>query len=300
MFVATRVGAALSADRRRPARSPQTYKDRARRGKRFPLASKVVKYAQHARTSALVVDRLALVTGTSSGIGHAVADVLLRRGWHVVGAARRPSTIGHDAYEHLQIDLGDARALIGIEERLTTLLGDRALRRVGLVNNAADPGLLGPIAHMDVARLNGIFAVNVNAPLWLMGAFVRLTPSATALRIVNVSSGAAVRGSPGLGAYGSSKAALRMAGLVLAAEIENDAMEKQRRVSIMSYEPGTVDTPMQAYARAQGEDVLPSRDLFLRFAAEGRLVSPAAPAREIADFLESDGGDRFAERRFGV
>jgi len=190
VFVATQVGAALSADRRRPARSPQTYRDRARCRKRFPLASKVVKYAQHARTSVLVVDRLALVTGTTSGIGQAVADALLHRGWHVVGAARRPSTIGHDAYEHLQIDLGDARALTGIEERLTTLL--------------------------------------------------------------------------------------------------------------MSYEPGTVDTPMQAHARAQGEDVLPSRDLFVRFAAEGRLVSPAAPAREIADFLESDGGDRFAERRFGV
>jgi hypothetical protein len=57
---------------------------------------------------------------------------------------------------------------------------------------------------------------------------------------------------------------------------------------------------MQAHARAQTEDTLPSRDLFVRFAADGRLVPPSAPAREIADFLDSDSADRFVERRHGA
>lgn len=244
------------------------------------------------------LDRFALVTGTTSGIGKSVATALLERGWHVLGAARRTSAINHKAYEHVEVDLADVASLSRtLEQRLTNLLVDPGLRRVGLVNNAADPGLLGPIAHFDARRLGGVFAVNVGAPIWLMGVFIRHTPTATPLRIVNVSSGAAVRGFAGLGAYGASKAALRMAGMVLAAEL--DAAD-DRRVSILSYEPGTVDTPMQAHARAQTPDVLPSVELFTGFAAAGRLIPPEAPAQEIAAFLESDGRDRFTERRFGT
>jgi benzil reductase ((S)-benzoin forming) len=249
------------------------------------------------------VDRLALVTGTTSGIGHAVADALLQQGRRVVGVARRPSAIAHTAYEHVQLDLRDSHELADtLDGRLTTRFAERPWRRVGLVNNAADPGLLGPIAHLDVPRLADVFAVNVSAPIWLMGSFVRLTPPGTPLRIVNVSSRAAVLGIAGLGAYGSSKAALRLAAMVLAAELETsrDPALRERRISILSYEPGTVDTPMQANARAQTADVLPSIELFARFAADGHLVPPELPAREIIGFLESDGRERFVERRFGT
>jgi benzil reductase ((S)-benzoin forming) len=188
--------------------------------------------------------------------------------------------ITHAAYEHLQVDLRDIDGLSSaMKSRLTAVLGDRTLRRVGLVNNAANPGLLGPIEHLDTRRLSEVMAVNFSTPVSLMGAFLRLTAPTTRLRIVNVSSGAAV----------------------LAAEIEANADRTQRegRVSILSYEPGTVDTPMQAHARAQTQSTLPSVELFVRFNADGRLMPPSAPAAEIADFLESDSREPFAERRFG-
>src|SRR5512138_32147 len=60
------------------------------------------------------------------------------------------------------------------------------------------------------------------------------------------------------------------------------------------------DTPMQAWARSQPVDLLPSRDLFLRFEAERLLVPPEAPAAEIVSFLESEHVPRFQERRLGA
>ena len=246
--------------------------------------------------------RLAVVTGTTSGIGHAVARTLLEHGWRVLGLARRPSALDHDAYEHARVDLRDIDSLdVALTPRLTTVLAGRSLARIGLVNNAADPALLGPVASLDARQLAGVFATNVAAPIWLMGALVRLAPPALPLRIVNVSTGAAVRAFPGLAAYGSSKAALRMAGMALAAELDTaaDASLRERDVALLSYEPGTVDTPMQVLARSQPTDVLPSRDLFLRFEAERRLVPPAAPAGEIVTFLESERAARFQERRLG-
>ena len=245
----------------------------------------------------MATDRFAVVTGTTSGIGFAVARALVDRGWRVLGIARRPAPIVHDRYEHTQLDLHDIGALdVRVEPRLTSLIRESSFRRIGLVNNAADPGLLGPVAALDARRLPGVLTTNVAAPVWLMGALVRLAPAEARLRIVNVSSGAAVSAFPGLGSYGASKAALRMAGMVLAAECQN---RPGPTVSILSYEPGIVDTPMQAFARSQSNDVLPSRDLFMRFEAEHRLVSPEAPANEIVAFLERDSHEPFIERRLG-
>jgi benzil reductase ((S)-benzoin forming) len=246
---------------------------------------------------------LAIVTGTTSGIGQATARALLDRGWSVLGVARRVSTINHEAYEHARVDLHDVDALDAtLSARLTKLVSDPALDRVGLVNNAADPGLLGPVLQLDPGRLVEVFASNVAAPIWLMGIVVRLAPPEVALRIVNVSSGAAVSGFPGLAAYGCTKAALRMASMVLAAELDNstDAAIRNRKIAILSYQPGIVDTPMHVLARGQPTEVLPSRDMFVRFQAEGRLVRPEAPAGEIVDFLEGSTLERFAEQRLGA
>jgi NAD(P)-dependent dehydrogenase (short-subunit alcohol dehydrogenase family) len=243
---------------------------------------------------------VAVVTGTTSGIGLTVARVLLDHGWRVLGIARRPSEVTHEAYEHMQLDLCDLGALDDrLAPRLTRTAEDASLRRVGLVNNAAHPALLGPVASLDARRLPGVFTANVAAPVWLMSALVRRVPASVSLRIVNVSSGAALRAIPGLAGYSSSKAALRMTGMVLGAELEADEELRNRPISILSYEPGAVDTSMQALARSQPTYVLPSRDLFVRYATEHRLVAPEVPAQEIVAFLESDSSERFSESRLG-
>ena len=51
-------------------------------------------------------ESLAIVTGTSTGIGEAVARQLLGRGWDVIGIARRASPVSHAAHRHVAFDLG--------------------------------------------------------------------------------------------------------------------------------------------------------------------------------------------------
>src|SRR5512146_807855 len=113
-------------------------------------------------------DRFALVTGTSSGIGAAVAKNLLGAGWHVVGIARRTVALGEN-YAHLALDLADVPAAVpAIEREVGERLGARAWQRVGLVNNAA-VGLAGRFQNLDAAELARSFVVNSAIPLWLMG-----------------------------------------------------------------------------------------------------------------------------------
>jgi benzil reductase ((S)-benzoin forming) len=243
--------------------------------------------------------RLALVTGTTSGIGRAVAEALLARRWTVVGLARRDSPFERDGYRHVRLDLADLRGVAaGIERDLVPLLGDRAWARIGLVNNAATPGPLRPLDAIEPADLVRVYALNTAAPAGLMGAVLRHAPPATPVRIVNVSSGAAVRGFGGLAAYGASKAALRMIGMVAAAELdEPPSGMPSRDAAILDYQPGVVETPMQVHARAQSVEDFPWVGIFKEFEARGYAVTPDRPAHEIVTFLESDGQPRFSEKR---
>ena len=132
-------------------------------------------------------------------------------------------------------------------------------------------------------------ALNVAVPLWLMGVVVRLKPQGAQLRVVNLSSGAAHRAVPGLAAYCASKAALRMAGMVVGAETDQAA--------IYSYEPGVVDTEMQRAAREMPLEQFSSGAIFRQYHADGRLAAPELPAADIVKFLESERAERFAEGR---
>src|SRR5215208_71444 len=161
---------------------------------------------------------LAIVTGTSAGIGGSVARLLLEHGWTVIGIARRPAVIDHDRYHHLALDLRRFDTVEdGLRQRAIPLLRQRPAR-VALVNNAASPDLLGAIERTSAAALLDVLAVNTVAPISLIALLSRECDPVTPLRIVNVSSGAAVSAFPGLAAYSSSKAALRTAGMVIAAE----------------------------------------------------------------------------------
>ncbi|MGZ8398635.1 MAG: SDR family NAD(P)-dependent oxidoreductase [Gemmatimonadales bacterium] len=244
--------------------------------------------------------RLAIVTGTSSGIGEKVARQLLQRGWEVIGIARRAGTMDTGGYTHCALDLAAvARLTSALETQIGSRVRDGGLTRLALVNNAADVALLGQVDQLEPAGMLQAYAVNTIAPVLLMGWVLRTAPPRIPVRIVNVSSGAAVEPFPGLGAYGNTKAALRLAGMVLAAELDlRAAGGASSDATVWSYEPGVVATPMQEAVRAASRETVPIVQVFKDLSAQGQLRPADAPATEIVSYLEADGHPRFSEQRF--
>jgi benzil reductase ((S)-benzoin forming) len=243
---------------------------------------------------------VALVTGTSSGIGEAIVLELLKRDWDVIGISRRPVDFNNPAYSHLCIDLADVKSLaIKVEGKLLSIISNPDLGRFALVNNAADVGLLGTIDQIEPTAMLRTYTINTASPVWLMGWLVRNGNPGLVKRIVNVSTGAAVNAYPGFGAYGNTKAALRMAGQVLATELEVLA-QPGTDTSILSFEPGVVDTQMQNDVRSASVETMPMVGFFRQLNEDDLLVHPSGPAGEIADYIESDGHDLFEEQRYGV
>jgi NAD(P)-dependent dehydrogenase (short-subunit alcohol dehydrogenase family) len=160
-----------------------------------------------------------VVTGTSTGIGHGTAKVLVQKGFRVFGSvrtdddARRLSEELGPAFTPLRFDVTDAAAVKAEAARVAATLGQDVL--FGLVNNAgiARPG---PLLYLTIDEFREQLDVNVTGQLIVTQAFAPLlmadrAPSAegaTPGRIVMISSVAGENASPFLGPYNASKFAL--------------------------------------------------------------------------------------------
>lgn len=233
-----------------------------------------------------------LITGTSRGIGAALAALLLQQGARVIGVARSEnrelleiSSESPGSYVHIPGDLQNSENVPTLAERALGYIDFAAATAVTLVNNA---GVLEPIKRLEELEpreVRGHFDVNVTAPLLLLGAFFRLTEDLTIpRRVVNITSGAGSRAYPGWGAYCAGKASLDMVTRV-AAEEQN---RRGTGVRVIGIAPGVVDTQMQETIRASDEVSFPLKEKFLRLKAEGGLYTPENSASLILKAIEDE------------
>lgn len=222
----------------------------------------------------------AIVTGASRGLGEALVAELLERGCHVLGIGRTPpSGRAHDRYRFIRCDLAQTGALTAVIRPAFEAIAAGHPGSVCLINNAATAEQIGVLGCIEPADIAASLAVNLTAPVVLSNLFCRVFDDAIERRIVNVSSGAAQSTLPGEALYCIGKAGLEMLTRSLAAE---NASPRFRAITVR---PGIIDTQMQAFARAQSKDRLPSVELFKGFHAARQLVSPAVVARKIVDRL---------------
>jgi NAD(P)-dependent dehydrogenase (short-subunit alcohol dehydrogenase family) len=184
-------------------------------------------------------DRVAIVTGASRGIGLGIAAELVRQGARVCVTAR-----GQEALGGAVAELGGPDVAIAVPGKSDDAGHQaeavaRTIEAFGsldmLVNNTGINPVYGPISDVDPVAAAKILAVNVLAPL----AWTRRARDAWMGEhggsVVNVSSVAGLRPSPGIGMYGVSKAAL----IRLTTEL---AVELGPRIRVNAVAPAIVKT----------------------------------------------------------
>lgn len=221
-----------------------------------------------------------IITGASRGIGAATARAAAKLGAHVVLCARSEPELVAVARQITDAG-GQALAVTADVSRREDCqrLVSAALERFGgldaIVSNAATLDPLTSIATCDPEAWQRALAVNVVGPLMLAQAALPHLKARKG-RIINVTSGAAGIPISGVSAYCASKAALNQFGQCLAKE-EPD-------VTVIGFDPGTVDTAMQSFIRAEGGPVMLPADyaIFTSFHQQGQLRSPEDPGRVLA------------------
>jgi NAD(P)-dependent dehydrogenase (short-subunit alcohol dehydrogenase family) len=228
-------------------------------------------------------DKVAIVTGASSGIGHATARLFAREGARVVVAARRQAEL--DALvDRIVTDGGEAVALAGdvTDERFAQALVALAQQKFGgldiAFNNAGTLGRSAPLP--ELTREGWAHTIDTN----LTSAFLAARHQVPAMvargggSIVFTSSfvGHTV-GFPGMGAYAASKAGLIGMAQVIAAEFGAQGVRANALL------PGGTDTPMARPLLATPE----SRSFLEGLFALKRIAAPDEIAKA-ALFLASD------------
>ena len=208
------------------------------------------------------VERRALVTGTSSGIGAAIAQRLLHDGWSVTGLDRSPPSFQATAFSPVEIDLLDAQGLtahvrqLGAMHALVHAAGVLRVAPLGALD--ANDGRLMWQLHVETAAL----LANLLAPGMASGGRIVLMGSRTST------------GSAGRSHYAASKAALVGMARSWALELA------PRGITVNVLAPAATDTPM---LRDTSRGTVPPRTPPI-----GRFVRPEEVAALAAFVLSED------------
>ncbi len=191
-------------------------------------------------------EKLAMVTGASSGIGEAFARELARRGFSLILVARRL-----DRLTALQAELGSASADVLLAD-LATEHGISAVSRrlqlggISLFVNNAGLGYRGRVVDQTDENIAQIVRVNLEAPIRLTRAALLTMTAARRGIIINVVSMGAFQPVPYLNVYAATKAGLLSFTEALADEVEGTG------VQIQALCPGNIPTGFQDVAGTKG------------------------------------------------
>jgi NAD(P)-dependent dehydrogenase (short-subunit alcohol dehydrogenase family) len=220
-----------------------------------------------------------LVTGASRGIGAATAMLAASRGYAICVNHRSSAQAAEALVARIVADGGRAVAVqadVAAERDVVRLFDDceRALGPVtALVNNAGVLERQMPLATMDLARLQRVFATNVFGTLLCAREAVRRMSTANGGRggaIVNVSSAASRLGSPGEYVdYAASKGAVDTFTIGLAKEVAGQG------IRVNAVRPGFIHTDIHAAGGDPGRVARISASIPLQRGGEAGEVAQA-------------------------
>jgi NAD(P)-dependent dehydrogenase (short-subunit alcohol dehydrogenase family) len=230
-----------------------------------------------------------VITGASTGIGRASADIMAAQGARVLVVARRENLLQQavadiraagGTADYAVADVADKAALMATFDKAEAVFGPID----GLFANAGIGGQVVPLTDYDDDALDEILTVNFKSLFWSMK---RVLPGMIARKsgaIVATGSLASERGLPMTAGYNASKHAVL--GLVRSAAVE----VARHNVRVNCVIPGLIETPMLAGIAGElsGGDVQAGLTGMGAMVPQGRIGQPGELGN-VAAFLLSDG-----------
>jgi 3-oxoacyl-[acyl-carrier protein] reductase len=234
-------------------------------------------------------DKVAIITGASTGLGPLMAKMMVAEGARVVMAARRVELVQAAAAE-----IGKAAVAVRADvtqEADVAAMVDVAMSRWGkvdiMMNNAAIPGVDKYIWEQTLENWNATIAVDLTASMLCSREVVRRSMmERKSGAIVNFSSGAGQKGMVRKGHYSAAKGGLRIFTKVLALELAEYGIRCNCVV------PGPIDTQLlrNYYQRIAKEQGISYDAMLAKAMADVPLKRPCTPEEvaNLALFLACD------------
>ncbi|EOV9529116.1 (S)-benzoin forming benzil reductase [Bacillus cytotoxicus] len=236
--------------------------------------------------------RYVIITGTSQGLGEAIATQLLKEHTNLICISRRPNEqlveIANQTRSSLSFHPIDLQNVHQLEADFAAILSSIELEDVSsihLINNAGILAPMKPIEKSESEQLIANVQINLIAPMILTSTFMKHTKNwKVDKRVINISSDAGKNPYFGWGAYCTTKAGINMFTQCVATE----EAEKEFPVKIIAFAPGVVDTNMQKQIRQTKKEDFTNLDRFITLKEEGKLLSPEYAAKAVVNLLETE------------
>jgi NAD(P)-dependent dehydrogenase (short-subunit alcohol dehydrogenase family) len=224
--------------------------------------------------------KVAVITGGSSGIGLAAAELFVEEGAHVFITGRRQSELDK-AKAKIGRNVTAVQGDVSKLEDLDRLYAQAKAEKGGLDILVVSAGIveIAPLAAVTPEHYDKTFATNARGAFFTVQKAVPLLHDGGS--IVLVASGVQYKGIPFYHTYGATKAALRFWARSFAAEL------KDRAIRVNSLSPGAIDTPIIDGQFKTREEADAGRDMFKQMTPLGRIGRPEEMAKAIL-FLGSD------------
>jgi NAD(P)-dependent dehydrogenase (short-subunit alcohol dehydrogenase family) len=233
------------------------------------------------------MDRAALVTGGSSGIGRAIATMLRDEGYALTLVSRRAEKVEAAAGElgaaAVAADVGDADECARVVAEHRERFG-----RLDVLVNSAGIGIAGTLDQLPPKHFDLQVGVNLRGLFLVTQAAIPLLRESHGL-IVNLASIAGTLPTPGLATYGATKAAVISLTKSLNEELDGDGV---RAIAIC---PGFVDTPMAEWSGIRGDEMIRPEDC----AEVVRMCLRLSPHARIPQVVIERMGSRDGDVRLG-
>lgn len=238
---------------------------------------------------------LFILTGSSRGMGLAMAQQLLQPGHHLLGIARQPvaslTTLASERGARLEQWSQDLADAIGAAERLRQWLAAQPAGPIAsatLINNAGVIPTISPLGGIATDDLANALRVGLESPLALTSVFLRVTGRWVQQgwrgprKVLNISSGLGRRAMASQAAYCTAKAGMDMFSQCVALE----EAQQPHGARIVSLAPGVIDTDMQVQLRSGDPAAFPDLGNFIGMKERGQLTSPEAAAERVLAYLD--------------
>lgn len=179
------------------------------------------------------MSKVAVITGASRGLGHALAEEFMRQGWTVAGCSRSPSSGFNPPHMFHPLDVRDASSAAAFAEKVVKQLGPPDL----LLNNAAIINRSVPLWELSPEEFGDILDINIKGVFNMIRAFAPPMIRRNSGVIVNFSSGWGRSTSPEVASYCATKFAIE--GLT-----QSLAQELPGGMAAIPLNPGIIDTDM--------------------------------------------------------
>ncbi|WP_052350380.1 (S)-benzoin forming benzil reductase [Paenibacillus gorillae] len=226
-----------------------------------------------------------IITGTSRGIGEAIAEQLISSEHFLFCISRERNEKLLNKSKNIEYHDFDLQYIDQIEDLLNRIfdaIDISSAEGVYLINNAS---MISPVSFINnamVKDITGNINVNLIAPIIFTSLFIARTENyQIEKRIINISSASAKNHHPGMSLYSAAKAGLDVFSQCVGLEQNHS----KAPVGIVSIWPGMIDTNLQREARNQDKATFPSADIFEMVKENGMLTSPEETAKQIIDCL---------------